>query len=153
GRFREFWQCDFDIIGTRANAADIEIALVIYDLMRALGFERFQIHVNNRLLLNGLLEELGFAGHTATVLRALDKLPKIGQEGVVSEIVEKVGVSLTEAEQVPALVQTRGCNADVLGRLEREFGQNPKATEGIGCLRELLEVARAAGVDESYLRL
>jgi histidyl-tRNA synthetase len=153
GRFREFWQCDFDIIGTRANAADIEIALVIYDLMRALGFERFQIHVNNRLLLNGLLEELGFAGHTATVLRALDKLPKIGQEGVVSEIVEKAGVSLTQAEQVPALVQTRGCNADVLGRLEREFGQNPQATEGIGHLRELLEVARAAGVDESYLRL
>src|SRR5207244_7922667 len=49
GRFREFMQCDFDIIGTAANAADIEIALVIHDLMVALGFERFEVRVNNRL--------------------------------------------------------------------------------------------------------
>src|SRR6266480_3794553 len=61
GRFREFMQCDFDIIGTAANAADIEIALVIHDLMVALGFERFEVRVNNRLVLNGLLEELGLS--------------------------------------------------------------------------------------------
>src|SRR5438067_2142295 len=74
GRFREFWQCDFDTIGTGSNAADIEIVLVIYDLMRALGLERFQIRVNNRLLLNGLLEEMGLAEHAVPILRVLDKL-------------------------------------------------------------------------------
>src|SRR4051794_15430123 len=58
GRYREFMQCDFDTIGTAANAADIEIALVIHDLLLALGFERFEIRINNRLVLNGLLEEL-----------------------------------------------------------------------------------------------
>src|ERR1700694_5035398 len=79
GRFREFWQCDFDTIGTTSNAADVEVALVIHDLMRALGFERFRIHVNNRLVLNGLLEELGLAGRTAPLLRALDKLAKDGR--------------------------------------------------------------------------
>src|SRR5580704_6270068 len=62
GRFREFWQCDFDTIGTTANAADIEIALVIHDLIAALGFERFEIRINNRLVLNGLLEQLVLAG-------------------------------------------------------------------------------------------
>ena len=56
GRYREFYQCDFDTIGTDANAADIETVLVIHDLLAALGFERFAIHVNNRLVLNGLLE-------------------------------------------------------------------------------------------------
>src|SRR5438105_4728620 len=61
GRYREFWQCDFDTIGTTSNAADIEVVLVINDLMAALGFQRFRIHVNNRLVLNGLLEELGRA--------------------------------------------------------------------------------------------
>src|SRR6478609_7524561 len=71
GRYREFWQCDFDTIGTTANAADIEVVLVIHDLMKALGLERFRIHVNNRLVLNGLLEELGLAGQTAALLRAL----------------------------------------------------------------------------------
>src|SRR5216684_4277576 len=59
GRLREFWQCDFDTIGTTSNAADIEVALVIHDLFQAFGFERFQIHINNRHVLNGLLDELG----------------------------------------------------------------------------------------------
>src|SRR5438270_8612802 len=67
GRYREFWQCDFDTIGTTSNAADIETALVIHDLMVALGFEKFQVRVNNRLVLNGLLEEMGLAGQTACV--------------------------------------------------------------------------------------
>src|SRR5271170_286566 len=82
GRYREFWQCDFDTIGTTANAADIEAVLVIHDLMRALGFERFTIHVNNRQILNGLLEELQLATQTGALLRVLDKLPKVGPEAV-----------------------------------------------------------------------
>src|SRR5579884_448875 len=61
GRYREFWQCDFDIIGTTSNAADVEIALVIHDLMRALGFEQFQIRINNRQILNDLLQRFGLA--------------------------------------------------------------------------------------------
>src|SRR5712692_4361040 len=87
GRYREFWQCDFDTIGTTSNAADIEIVLVIHDLLVALGFDRFQIRVNNRLLLNGLLEELGLAEQSAHVLRSLDKLPKLGAEATRDEIV------------------------------------------------------------------
>ena len=61
GRYREFLQCDFDTIGTTSNAADIEVALVIGDVLAALGFERFTVHVNNRMVLNGLLAELGLA--------------------------------------------------------------------------------------------
>src|SRR4051795_12881351 len=80
GRYREFLQCDFDTIGTSSNAADIETALVIHDLMRALGFEKFTVHVNNRMVLNGLLQEMGLTGQTTPVLRALDKLPKVGRE-------------------------------------------------------------------------
>src|SRR5438067_9533617 len=76
GRYREFWQCDFDTIGTTSNAADIEVALVIHDLMTALGFERFRIQVNNRLVLNGLLEDLGLGEKTEPLLRSLDKLDK-----------------------------------------------------------------------------
>src|SRR5206468_5963506 len=82
GRFREFWQCDFDTIGTTANAADIEVALVIHDLLVALGLEHFEVRINNRLVLNGLLEELDLAGKAAPLLRALDKLPKIGVDAV-----------------------------------------------------------------------
>src|SRR5437773_3461737 len=86
GRFREFWQCDFDTIGTTSNAADIETVLVIHDLMRALGFEQFTVHVNNRMVLNGLLQEMGLAGQTTPVLRAIDKLDKIGRDAVLAEM-------------------------------------------------------------------
>src|SRR6266705_2670333 len=106
GRYREFWQCDFDTIGTTANAADIEVALVIHDLMKALGFERFRIQVNNRLVLNGLLEELGLAGKTNPLLRALDKLAKIGRSAVIQEMVSEAGVQPDQAERVLALTET-----------------------------------------------
>src|SRR6266853_3837561 len=58
GRYREFWQCDFDTIGTTSNAADIETALVINDLFEAIGFEKFEIRINNRMVLNGLVQSL-----------------------------------------------------------------------------------------------
>jgi histidyl-tRNA synthetase len=157
GRYREFVQCDFDTIGTTSNAADIEVALVINDLMVALGFERFQVRVNNRLVLNGLLEELGLGGQTAKVLHALDKLPKVGREAVLQEMTraEEGGAAIApaQAERVLALSQTGGSNAEILDRLQRDFGGNAKAADGIARLRQLLDVARAAGVPEERLRL
>jgi histidyl-tRNA synthetase len=153
GRFREFWQCDFDIIGTVSNAADCEVALVIHDLLQALGFERFHIHVNNRLVLNGLLEELGLAGQTGPLLRALDKLLKDGREAVRQEMVEKAGVSPTQADSVLTLAEIEGANAEMLERLARDFGRNAKAADGIHRLRELLDVAETAGVPPDRLRL
>src|SRR5262249_36766320 len=145
GRYREFWQCDFDVIGTTSNAADIEIALVVHDLFRALGFERFRIHVNNRLVLNGLLEEMGLAGQTAALLRSLDKLGKIGREAVRDEMAEKAGVAVNQAERVLSLAEMEGTNAEILDHLERDYGRNARASEGSRRLRELLDVARTAG--------
>jgi histidyl-tRNA synthetase len=153
GRFREFWQCDFDTIGTESNASDAETALVIHDLMLALGFERFEVRVNNRLILNGLLEELGLAGHAAALLVALDKLPKVGRDAVLAEMTQKVGADAGRAERVLALAGLKGTNAELLDRLERDFGGNAKAADGVRRLRELLAVARTAGVPEERLRL
>src|SRR3954468_19230041 len=82
GRYREFWQCDFDTIGTTSNAADIEAALVINDLFTAIGFEQFEVRINNRLLLNGFLLAFGLGDQAGAILRAIDKLEKIGEQGV-----------------------------------------------------------------------
>jgi histidyl-tRNA synthetase len=156
GRYREFVQCDFDTIGTTSNASDVEVALVICDLMRAIGFERFEVRVNNRLVLNGLLEEVGLAGQTTKVLRALDKLPKVGREAVLEEMTrsEEGGtITAAQAERVLALSQTEGSNAEVLDRLQRDFGGNARAADGIARLRELIGVARATGIPEAQLRL
>jgi histidyl-tRNA synthetase len=153
GRYREFWQCDFDTIGTTGNAADIEVVLVIHDLLTALGLERFRVHVNNRMVLNGLLEELGLADRAKPVLIALDKLGKIGREAVAAEMAEKAGVGAEQAGRVLDLAQTEGTNAEVLARLEKDFGSNARAAEGIRRLRELLDVTRTAGIPEERLRL
>jgi histidyl-tRNA synthetase len=153
GRFREFWQCDFDTIGTSGNASDIETALVIHDLMRSLGFERFTIRVNNRLVLNGLLEELGLAGHTAALLRVLDKLPKVGPEAVVQEMVDKTGIGSQQAERVLTLAQMDGTNHDILDRLTGTCGSNTMAAEGCRRLRELIDVVKEAGIAPERLRL
>ncbi len=159
GRFREFWQCDFDTIGTTSNVADIETALVIHDLMVALGFERFQVRVNNRLVLNGLLEELGLARQAVKLLRALDKLPKIGREAVLDEMTRVTegesgpAVLRDRAERILALAETSGTNGEILERLQRDFGGNSGAADGIARLRQLIEVARAVGIPEERLRL
>src|SRR5262249_15323989 len=145
GRYREFWQCDFDTIGTTSNAADIEVVLVINDLMVALGFERFRIRVNNRLVLNGLLEELGLAGQTKSVLIALDKLPKIGADAVKQEMADKAGVQAAQADRLLALAQTQGANAEILAKLRADFGGNAKAADGVRRLEEVLTAATTAG--------
>ncbi len=153
GRYREFWQCDFDTIGTTSNAADIEVALVIHDLMRGLGLDRFVIRVNNRLVLNGLLEELGLAGHTAVLLRALDKLPKIGRDAVLAEMSEKSGIAAGQGERLLALAQTTGTNAEILAKLKSDFGTNAKAADGIRRLEELLDAVAKAGVPDGMVAL
>jgi histidyl-tRNA synthetase len=153
GRYREFVQCDFDTIGTTSNAADIEVVLVIHDLMRALGFERFRVQVNNRMVLNGLLEELGLAGQAVPLLRALDKLPKIGRAAVQQEMVEQAQVSEEAAGRVLDLAETKGSNEEILAQLQEKFGRNPKAADGIARLRELVEVTQAAGVPAECVQI
>lgn len=153
GRFREFMQCDFDTIGTLSNAADVEIALVINDLFVALGFDRFEIRVNNRLVLNGLLAQLGLAGKTSALLRSLDKLAKIGRDKVVEEMGREAGVTPEQAAPVIALAETTGSNAEILDQLDRRFADNAEAKKGVANLREMVGVFRTTGVPEGRLRV
>src|SRR5688572_15302717 len=97
GRYREFMQCDFDTIGTLSVAADIETTLVIHDLFRAIGIQAFTINVNNRMVLTGLLEKFGLAEKTTPILRALDKLAKIGREKVAAEMMSAAGATEEQA--------------------------------------------------------
>jgi histidyl-tRNA synthetase len=153
GRFREFMQCDFDTIGTLSNSADVEIALVINDLMVALGFDRFEIRVNNRLVLNGLLVQLGLEGKTSVLLRSLDKLAKIGRDGVRAGIQKEAGVSAEQAGQVIALAETSGTNAAILDQLDHRFADSAEARKGVAGLREMVEVFGAAGLPDGRLKV
>jgi histidyl-tRNA synthetase len=87
GRFREFTQCDFDTVGTESAVADAETAQVIHAALSSAGVPAFTIKINNRKVLDGLLDSLGLSDRTGAVLRALDKIDKIGRAGVVKELV------------------------------------------------------------------
>ena len=146
GRYREFWQCDFDTIGTTSNASDIEVALVICDLFAALGIERFTLRINNRLVLSGLLEAVGLAGRAVPVLRALDKLAKVGREAVIAEMVEQAGATAEQADAILVVAEVEGSNAERLDRVLDRFGTNATVQQGAAKLRELLGVLAAAGI-------
>ena len=156
GRYREFYQCDFDTIGTDSNAADIETVLVIHDLLAALGFERFAIHINNRLILNGLLESalepFGLIEASADVLRALDKRQKIGEEKVIAEMAATASVPRDRAEYILDMVQIKETTNDkMLDRLELAFEGNELVTGGIANLRQLVDAFEGAGFPQDRL--
>jgi len=153
GRFREFMQCDFDTIGTTAAAADIETALVVYDLLTAVGISDFTICVNNRMLLRGLMEKLALEGHTAEMLRALDKLPKIGPQKVADEMVAVAGVSREQAAAVLRIAEITGNSDQMLIEADRLLAGSPTAQAGIERLREFTAGVAAAGVAPERLKL
>jgi histidyl-tRNA synthetase len=146
-------QCDFDTIGTRSVAADIETALVIHDLMRAIGFSRFTIRLNNRLVLNGLLEKLDLRERSTEVLRALDKLPKIGVERVAQEMTVTAETTPEQAAQVLRLAKLKGPNTEVLEQLRTLVDGNENGLLGVSRLEEILAGVQAAGVDSARLVL
>lgn len=152
GRYREFMQCDFDTIGTESTTSDIETALVIHDLFAALGLDA-TIHVNNRRLLNGVLERLELGARSAPVLRALDKLDKLGPDKVAEELQAQAGASATQAREILALAAVRGTNEEVLRQLEPLVASSELGRDGLAKLAELVRAVRAVGVAEARLRL
>ncbi len=146
GRYREFVQCDFDTIGTTSNSADIETLFIIHDLMVKIGFSEFTIRINNRLILNGLLEILGLQAQSADVLRALDKLPKIGPEAVMKEMREQAGLTQEQSEKVISLTTVRGSTAEILNSLEQQLSGNACGEQGVRYLREIFQAVEKAGI-------
>jgi histidyl-tRNA synthetase len=148
GRYREFMQCDFDTIGTESIVSDIETALVIHDLMRALGFERFRIHVNNRKLLTGLLEKAELTEKSAHVLRAIDKLDKIGPEKVREEIASSAGASAEQARRIVEFVTSTSS----MDAMQHAVAGSSAGERGLQELQRVIDGARAAGVSADHLR-
>jgi len=152
GRYREFMQCDFDTIGTTAVAADIETGLVIHDLFRALNLNA-TIRINNRQVLTGLLDKLGLGQQAVVILRALDKLGKVGREKVAAEIVEAAGTTAVQAEDVLQLSELTGSNDEVLAALEKLLAGNERGLNGVERLREVLAGMAAAGAPPERVKL
>jgi histidyl-tRNA synthetase len=158
GRFREFVQCDFDTIGTESVVADAEIAQVIHAALDSAGVPDFTITLNNRKILDGFLDAQGLTGCSAAVLRALDKLGKIGRDAVIDELAKPgdaggSGLTADQARQVLDFAENGRGGAEVLALVEATLGSNPTVAQGIRNLRTVLELLHAAGVPEGRVSL
>ncbi len=168
GRFREFYQCDFDTVGTASVAADAEVCAVLADCFVALGLDRgnYLVKVNNRKVLNGVLEAMGLPmddparGVTTrlTVLRAIDKLDRVGVDGVrellgsgrkdpSGDFTPGAGLSSEQIQLVLAYLQSGSPNRGEVNRQLRDLvGQSAVGAEGVGELEAIDELLAAMGL-------
>lgn len=166
GRFRQFMQFDADTVGSGSPAADAEICMMAADTMEALGLERGQyvVKVNNRKVLDGVLESIGLggdenAGRRLTVLRAVDKFDRLGETGVKAllgdgrkdesgDFTKGAGLSATAIDQVIASTgPASGTNEDIVAKLA---GMNDSAItkEGVGELTSIAQLLAASGYSD-----
>ena len=146
GRFREFWQCDADIVGSTSMLADAEGISVLVDALHAIGMTSAVVHINHRKLLKAMAMLAGVEEeNAATVYRAIDKLAKIGRDGVQAEL-ERAGISTESALQVIELVSTQGTSTELLDLADAKLANILGGPEAVAELRELMTFIGGLGV-------
>src|SRR5687768_5091893 len=154
GRFREFYQCDIDVVGKDMLSIryDAEIPAVIYSIFRELAIGPFTIEINNRRLIRGFFEGLGIeAERQALVLREIDKLDKRGPDYVRGSLRETFALSPEAIERVMGFIAVRSTgHDDAIARLEALGPGSATFEQGRKELREVLELVHAFGVPESH---
>ena len=150
GRFREFYQADIDIIGD--GKLDItneaEIPSIIYQTFTALGLTRFQIRVNNRKILNGFYAMLGLTDRSGDIMRTVDKLDKIGPHKVRACLMDDVGLTADQAEEIMRFISITGSNDQVLSALEGYRSRHELFDQGLDELTTVIRYLAAFGVPE-----
>jgi len=170
GRFRQFMQFDADTVGSSSPAADAEICMMAADTMEALGIPRgsYVVKVNNRKVLDGVLEAIGLggeanAGKRLTVLRAIDKLDRLGIEGVKSllgpgrkdesgDFTKGAGLDEAATDRVLAAISAQSGDAGVVLAM-LDLTASSLGQEGVSELRSIAELVRAAGYDDDRIKI
>lgn len=144
GRYREFYQCDADVVGTDSLVCEAEIILMIRRVFAKLGLKDFDIKVNNRKILTGISEAIGEAGKEGPLCVAIDKLDKIGWEKVQEELAER-GFASQSVEKLAPLVNLK---ADLKGKISflKEFlVQSETGLKGVAEFEEMLQILSQMG--------
>ena len=170
GRFRQFYQCDADTVSTASMAADAEICAILADTLEAVGIPRgdYLVRVNNRKVLNGVLEAMGLEDGAASrddVLRTIDKFDKVGEEGVRQLLtkgrldasgayIDGVGLSDEQAAPVLAFLTSKAANtAGTLDNLRAAVGDSKIGAEGIAELKQIGELLTAGGYGSDRIEI
>jgi histidyl-tRNA synthetase len=146
GRYREFYQCDFDSVGSDSAASDFEILSIVVSSLEALGLSDFSVHVSHRGIFNRFLSANGVADKSVDVLRLVDKLSKIGEDEVRRELSEIVGADL--GEKILDYIRTEGDYDATLAKLIKYSGGENDDTRRMAELRTLM---KATGTESRFI--
>jgi histidyl-tRNA synthetase len=149
GRFREFYQCDVDVIGSTSPIVEVEVCAAASEVLARLGFERFVLRLNHRNVLKGMLDAAGIPAEAQDdALVAIDKLDKIGVEAVVGELVSR-GVAAERAQHImQAVGGTRVSNDHTLETLRTVLAEQAAGTEAVNTLATILKWAEATAAKD-----
>ena len=146
-RFREFWQADVDIIGVADVIADVEVIAVAVDCFKRLGFEGFLIRINDRRILEALVEITGMPKERSLdIFRAVDKLDKIGVEGVMDELA-KVGASAEASSRLLELMESKGEPRTTMDEIRETLAGSEVGLSGCNALSAIAGYAAAFGIE------
>ena len=154
GRFREFYQCDIDVIGdeTLNIMHEAELPSVIYNIFKELGFDDFTIRINNRKILNGLFESLNQKENATEILRIIDKIEKIGKEAVIEEL-EKINVPNESINKIIDFIEIEGTTDEKLQKLNELNIKNEEFEKGLDELTQVVKYVRIFGIPEANFKV
>lgn len=154
GRFREFYQCDIDIIGDGELDLinDAELPSVIYTIFKNLGFDNFTIRINNRKILNGLFEEIGQKENSVAILRIIDKIDKIGKEAVEKEL-QDLDVSKEAISKIMNFIAIDGSSDEKIQELKELNFASETFKIGVQELEYVVKNMRLFGIPESNFKV
>ena len=150
GRYREFYQCDIDIIGdeTLDIINDAELPSIIYFTFKKLGFDDFTIKINNRKILNGLYESIGQKDNSVEIMRIIDKIDKIGVQAVEEEL-KKLGISEDVIDKIISFIKIDGSSDEKIDKLEALKIENEVYRQGVRELKDVVKYVRMFGIPEN----
>ncbi|AFL82726.1 histidyl-tRNA synthetase [Belliella baltica DSM 15883] len=150
GRYREFYQCDADVVGTDSLVCELEILLMIKRVFAQLGLKDYAIKINNRKILTGLAEVIGSAGRESDLCVAIDKLDKIGWEKVQEELVQRE-FSSDAISNLNPIIDLKGSNAEKLEFLSSFLASSETGLKGVEELREVFDLIEQYGDTEDFI--
>ena len=147
GRFREFYQCDIDVIGSDSPIVDAEFPAVINEIFEAFNFGEFVIHLNNRQVLNGFFESIGLVDSARDVLHVIDKMAKITHDELLASL-KKVGLTDEQVKKVLAFTSISGTSDEVFAQIAALSVDSEQFNAGVEKLKTIVLAIKAMGVPE-----
>lgn len=152
GRYREFYQCDADVVGTDSLVCEAEIVLMIHEVLRGLGVENFTVKINNRKILSGIAEVIGAPGQEGPMCVAIDKLDKIGKEKVEEELTSR-GFSAEIIAKLQPIYELTNDQSTIFERLKAWLADSEIGTKGVTELEEVWNKVTHFGLNAPQMEL